>query len=117
MNPGSRGTRSYRFLIQKAENERADPCRSLFRIAYPRIRDTIYREMRMASPLCTICEGSEDAMGRPSCRAFPLGIPQAIYPWGCSSRGTSGPGFMPGRGLEETARRWAELDGEELSPS
>lgn len=64
----------------------------------------------MASPFCTICGGLGDTEGRLTCEAFPFGIPKEIYPSGCVARGERGFGFVPRRGMEETARKWAWLD-------
>lgn len=70
----------------------------------------------MASPFCTICERLGDSEGNLSCETFPQGIPEAVYPWGCTLRkpphGTGGFGFKPKPGMEETARRWVEEGGQ-----
>jgi hypothetical protein len=68
----------------------------------------------MASPFCTICERFGDTEGVFCCEAFPLGIPEAIYPWGCALRSprfwANGLGFKARSGAEEIAGRWAEND-------
>lgn len=65
----------------------------------------------MATPFCTICERLGDSEGRLCCEAFPLCIPGAIYPQGCAFREPSAKGtlFKPKSGMEEIAKRWAEL--------
>lgn len=45
--------------------------------------------------------------------AFPRGIPEALYPWGCTHRipnaDVSTVRFRPRPGMEEITRRWKEL--------
>ena len=67
----------------------------------------------MESPLCTICVSFKDNDGLLSCEAFPRGIPEAFYPWGCMNR-TANPDvatarFKPRSGMEEITKRWKEL--------
>jgi len=65
------------------------------------------------SPLCTICASFRDNAGRLSCEAFPRGIPEAFYPWGCMNRAANPDvataRFKPRPGMEEITRRWKEL--------
>ncbi len=70
------------------------------------------RMARMDSPFCTICAGLGDTEGRLACEVFPRGIPSAVYPHGCTARGQRACGFRPKNGMQETARRWAELDAQ-----
>ena len=56
------------------------------------------------SPFCTICERLTETEGHPSCEAFPLGISEAIYPWGCARRIPFL--FKPKPGMEDIARLW-----------
>ena len=68
----------------------------------------------MASPFCTICTELTVSKGhRWFCKAFPLGIPEAVYPSGCGPRGTRDFGFQPKRRFEQMARHWTELDRKE----
>ncbi len=57
----------------------------------------------MAAPFCRICKDLGDTEGRMSREAFPRGIPEAVYPYGCVR-------FMPRLGSEEMARRWQKLE-------
>jgi hypothetical protein len=71
------------------------------------------QEVSMASPFCTICERCGDTEGFLSCEAFPLGIPAAIYPWGCALCVTrpevNGIKFKAKSGMEEMAKRWEDI--------
>jgi hypothetical protein len=66
---------------------------------------------RMTAPFCTICE-KRNSEGLRYCKAFPMGIPEIFYPWGCVLRLW----FKPESGTEEIARRWADLISARIEP-
>jgi hypothetical protein len=63
----------------------------------------------MASPFCAICERSRDFEGVIGCEAFPHGIPEAFYPWGCEPLCAYDKGFISKQGTEKIAMCWQEF--------
>jgi hypothetical protein len=74
---------------------------------------SVREDLLGSPPFCTICRKLGDTEGFLFCETFPLGIPGAIHPWGCMlrelRRSANGVGFEPKSGMEEIARRWADL--------
>jgi len=56
-------------------------------------------------PFCNACENIGDTEGVLCCIAYPRGIPETIFPWGCQQQLH----FKVKRGMEEAARRWKEV--------